>query len=251
MEAHMRIDIPPRERLIVALDVDTRDEALSIIQDLGDDVIFYKVGLQLFMQSGFPIVKSVAALGKKVFLDLKINDTPRTVEHAVKMAANADVQLFTLQGNGATSQAAKSGRDDRLFPKFLQLTYLSSWDEDDLKDYFHVAKNAKNFDMDNMVLRRTDRIIASGCDGVIASGSSVSKLRKKYSHEQLTIVTPGIRAADEPKNDHKRSLTPTEAIHAGATYLVVGRPIRDSQDPRSTASRIQDEIAQALANKAA
>src|ERR1700681_377674 len=106
----MRTDIPARERLIVALDVDTRDDAIRLVRDLGEDVVFYKVGLQLFMQHGFPIVETVAGLGKKVFLDLKINDTPNTVERAVRMAVNADVKLFTLQGNGATSAAASKGR---------------------------------------------------------------------------------------------------------------------------------------------
>jgi orotidine-5'-phosphate decarboxylase len=246
----MRIDTPPRERLIVALDVDTREEALGLIHSLGEDVIFYKVGLQLFMQSGFPIVKAVADLGKKVFLDLKINDTPRTVERAVRMATDADVKLFTLQGNGATSQAAKDGRGAAPYPKFLQVTYLSSWDADDLKDYYHVPKTwTKKLDMDEQVLRRSESILAVGCDGVIASGTSVGKLRAKYP--DLLIVTPGIRPTGSSKDDHKRSLTPTEAIRLGANYLVVGRPIRDAEDPRRAAASIQDEITTALAHQAA
>jgi orotidine-5'-phosphate decarboxylase len=250
VEDDMRTEIAPRERLIVALDVDTRDEALALVRKLGDDVVFYKVGLQLFMQSGFPIVKTVADLGKKVFLDLKINDTPRTVEKAVRMAANADVKLFTLQGNGATSEAATLGRGAGSFPKFLQVTYLSSWDANDLRDYFHIPKTfPKKMDMDEQVLRRSERIISSGCDGVIASGTSVGKLRAQYP--DLLIVTPGIRPAGVSTDDHKRSLTPSDAILAGASYLVVGRPIRDSSDPKGASARIQEEIARALASKAA
>jgi orotidine-5'-phosphate decarboxylase len=245
----MRIDIPPRERLIVALDVDKGVEALDLVEELGDDVIFYKIGLQLFMESGIPIVEQIVARNKKIFLDLKINDTPRTVEKAVSMAANADVKLFTLQGNAATSEAAKRGRGNKQFPKFLQVTFLSSWDADDLRDYFHLPKSFKEIDLDEQVLNRSARIIASGCDGVIASGTSVSKLRQKY--RDLLIVTPGIRPTGSSKDDHKRSLTPAEAIHAGADYLVVGRPIRESEDPRATAAGIQNEIAQALASKAA
>jgi len=103
--------------------------------------------------------------------------------------------------------------------------------------------------LDDFVMQRTERIIASGCEGVIASGTSVAKLRKKYP--ELLIVTPGIRPAGTSKDDHKRSLTPAEAIRAGADYLVVGRPIRDAEDPKGTAARIQEEIAQALASKAA
>jgi orotidine-5'-phosphate decarboxylase len=246
----MRTDIAPLERLIVALDVDTREEAFGLVDELGDNVIFYKVGLQLFMQSGFPIVKAVAKLGKKVFLDLKINDTPRTVERAVRMAADADVKLFTLQGNSATSAAARLGRGDHEFPKFLQVTYLSSWDAEDLRDYYHVPKTfPKKFDMDEQVLRRSEGILKDGCDGVIASGTSVSKLRARY--KDLLIVTPGIRPTGSSVDDHKRSLTPTEAIRSGANYLVVGRPIRDSEDPKATAAKIQDEIARALTSEAA
>jgi len=246
----MRTDIAPTERLIVALDVDTGAEALSLVKNLGDDVVFYKVGLQLFMESGFPIVEAVVGKGKKVFLDLKINDTPRTVEKAVRMSANADVKLFTLQGNGATTAAAKLGRGDKEFPKFLQVTYLSSWDANDLRDYFHIPKAfKKDVAMDEHVLRRTESIISSGCDGVIASGSSVGKLRAQYP--DLLIVTPGIRPTGAHTDDHKRSLTPAEAIRAGANYLVVGRPIRDAADPKGAAAKIQDEIARALANEAA
>jgi orotidine-5'-phosphate decarboxylase len=246
----MRTDIAPRERLIVALDVDTAGEAIGLVRQLGDDVVFYKIGLQLFMQNGFAIVKTVADLGKKVFLDLKINDTPRTVERAVRIAADADVKLFTLQGNSATSAAAKLGRGDHEFPKFLQVTYLSSWDADDLRDYFHVPKALpEKFDMDDQVLRRTESIRAAGCDGVIASGTSVGKLRARYP--DLLIVTPGIRPVGSSKDDHKRSLTPPEAIRAGADYLVVGRPIRDAQDPKGTAAGIQEDIVNALANQAA
>jgi orotidine-5'-phosphate decarboxylase len=250
VEHDMRTDIPPRERLIVALDVDTRDDAVRLVRALGEDVVFYKVGLQLFMQNGFPIVKEVADLGKKVFLDLKINDTPRTVENAVRMAANADVKLFTLQGNAATSAAAKLGRGEVEFPKFLQVTYLSSWDANDLRDYFHIPETyPKKIDLDEQVLRRSEGIISAGCDGVIASGSSVGKLRAKYP--DLLIVTPGIRPTGVSTDDHKRSLTPSQAILAGANYLVVGRPIRDTDDPKGTATKIQEEIARALANKAA
>ena len=245
----MSADIPARERLIVALDVDTRAEALALIRTLGDDVVFYKVGLQLFMAHGFPIVRAVAELGKKVFLDLKINDTPRTVQSAVRLAADADVKLFTLQGNNATSAAARSGRGAQEFPKFLQVTFLSSWDGADLQDYYQAPSAGKKLDLDEQVLGRAESIQASGCDGVIASGTSVGKLRARF--HDLLIVTPGIRPTGAATDDHKRSLTPHDAIRSGADYLVVGRPIRDAEDPKGTAARIQEEIADALASQAA
>jgi orotidine-5'-phosphate decarboxylase len=246
----MRINIPSRERLIVALDVDTAEEAIGLVNKLGNDVTFYKVGLQLFLQNGLPIVKAVADLGKKVFLDLKINDTPRTVEKAVRAAVNADVELFTLQGNVETSAAAKRGRGDKCSPKFLQVTLLSSWDRADLVEYLQTPpKYQLQIDLDNYVLHRTESIVESGCEGIIASGTSVRKLRNKY--QDLIIVTPGIRPTGGSADDHKRSLTPSQAISAGADYLVVGRPIRDSGDPKGTAATIQEEIAQALAGEAA
>ncbi len=246
----MHAAVPAADRLIVALDVDTREDALGLVRTLGSDVTFYKVGLQLFMGSGLQIVHELAGLGKKVFLDLKIDDTPRTVGEAVRNAAIAGVELFTLQGNAATAEAARKGRGGRASPKFLQVTLLSSWDHTDLSELLHVApKDQQQLDLDEFVLRRSERILASGCDGVIASGSSVSKLRRRYP--ELLIVTPGIRPTGAATDDHKRSLTPSEAIRAGSDYLVVGRPIRDAGDPRGTAVRIQKEITQTLENRAA
>jgi orotidine-5'-phosphate decarboxylase len=202
------------------------------------------------MQSGLQIVDQLVQLGKKVFLDLKIDDTPRTVGEAVRNAAIAGVELFTLQGNADTAKAAKLGRGDRLAPRFLQVTLLSSWDNADLSEHLHAPSRSQGpIDLDEFVLRRSERILASGCDGVIASGSSVGKLRKKFP--ELLIVTPGIRPSGAGADDHKRSLTPADAVRAGADYLVVGRPIRDANDPKATAARIQDEIARALANEAA
>jgi orotidine-5'-phosphate decarboxylase len=166
------------------------------------------------------------------------------------MSANAEVALFTLQGNAATTAAARLGRGHKQSPRFLQVTYLSSWDASDLSDYIHVPNTFRqDVDIDEQVLRRTENIIASGCDGVIASGTSVAKLRARYP--DLLIVTPGIRPAGASTDDHKRSLTPADAIIAGASYIVVGRPIRDAADPKAAAAQIQDEIVRAMAREAA
>ena len=245
----MRTDIAARERLIVALDVDTDAEALQLVDDLGSDVSFYKVGLQLFMQGGLIIVKRIIDKGKKVFLDLKIDDTPRTVEQAVRNSAIDGVEFFTLQGNRDTARAAKTGRGGRSSPKFLQVTYLSSWDSADLMDHLHIETATDQLSIDDQVVKRTRRILESGCDGVIASGTSVSRLRGEFP--KLLIVTPGIRPSGSSSDDHKRSMTPLEAIRAGADYLVVGRPIRCADDPQGTAHMIQQQIEQALRSKAA
>jgi orotidine-5'-phosphate decarboxylase len=246
--------ISPAERLIVALDVDTQKEAMSLVSQLGHDVTFYKVGLQLFMESGLHIVKALVSNGKKVFLDLKIDDTPRTVQEAVRNTAIDGVEFFTLQGNGDTAKAAKEGRGNRSSPKFLQVTYLSSWDTTDLIEHLNVPKELQKklqgqLNIDEMTVGKADRILTAGCDGVIASGTSVSNLRRRFPN--ILIVTPGIRPSGTNTDDHKRSMTPQEAISAGSDYLVVGRPIRTSTDPSGTARRIQSEIQQALASKAA
>ena len=245
----MRTEIPSQQRLIVALDVDSHAEALRLISELGSEVSFYKVGLQLFMAGGLTIVKRIVEQGKKVFLDLKIDDTPRTVQEAVRNSAIDGVEFFTLQGNAATARAAIAGRDQRASPKFLQVTYLSSWDGTDLLEQLNTGSGADKLSIDDQVVNRAKRIIDSGCDGVIASGTSVSRLRREYP--QLLIVTPGIRLASGSSDDHKRSMTPAQAIAAGADYLVVGRPIRSSDDPKATAHKIQEQIEQALRSKAA
>lgn len=249
METHTRTDIAARERLIVALDVDTGSQALQLIGQLGEDVSFYKVGLQLFMQAGLSIVKRIVGEGKKVFLDLKIDDTPRTIQEAVRNSSIDGVEFFTLQGNAATVRAARAGRAQRSSPRFLQVTYLSSWDSADLIEHLHIDAGSDAAFIDDHVVTRARRILDSGCDGVIASGTSVSRLRREFPG--LLIVTPGIRPEGSSSDDHKRSMTPFEAIRAGADYLVVGRPIRAAEDPKAMAAKVQREIEQALRDKAA
>jgi orotidine-5'-phosphate decarboxylase len=249
VERQMRTEPSARERLIVALDVDSLAEALRLMDRLGDDVSFYKVGLQLFMAGGLTIVKRIVEEGKKVFLDLKIDDTPRTVQEAVRNSAIDGVEFFTLQGNADTVRAARAGRGQRSSPKFLQVTYLSSWDSSDLLSHLHADTGAGKGSIDEQVVHRARRILDSGCDGVIASGTSVSRLRREFPG--LLIVTPGIRPTGASSDDHKRSMTPIEAISSGADYLVVGRPIRSSDDPQASAHKIQQEIEQALRSLAA
>ena len=245
----MRTETSGRERLIVALDVDTIDEALQVVSQLGPDVSFYKVGLQLFMAGGLSVVQRLVDEGKKVFLDLKIDDTPRTVQEAVRNSAIDGVEFFTLQGNADTVRAARAGRGSRSSPRFLQITYLSSWDTSNLHEHLHIDAGSDTLSIDDQVVIRARRILDSGCDGVIASGTSVGRLRREYPN--LLIVTPGIRPAGSGSDDHKRSMSPFDAIKAGADYLVVGRPIRCAADPKGIAHKIQQEIEQALRGQAA
>ena len=244
----MRPDTPAADRLIVALDVDTREEALAIVRSLGDSVSFYKVGLQLFIEAGMPMVRELIDGGKKVFLDLKIDDIPRTVEAAVERASiDSGVQLFTLQGNAETARAARRGRGTSDYPKLMQVTYLSSWNADDFRDSAGLGRDVTLPPFDEMVERRARTALGAGCDGVIASGTSVERLRQAFP--DAIIVTPGIRPAGNDAHDHKRSLTPYDAIRYGADYLVVGRPLRAAENPPATAAAIIADIDKALSER--
>lgn len=242
--------IQASERLIVALDVDHRDDALRLVESLGDTVSFYKVGLQLFLPHGMPFVRELIDSGKRVFLDLKVDDTPRTVEHAVAHASrDHGVRFFTLQGNADTARAAGRGRGDSEFPKFLQVTYLSSWDFDDWLAQMHFPKDLceqirTTVSFDEIIENRAREILGAGCEGVIASGESVEHLRNVFP--DAIIVTPGIRPQGSETHDHKRAQTPYDAIARGANYLVVGRPIRLTLARLDTAKQIIDDIARAL-----
>lgn len=244
----MEAEIQPSERLIVALDVDRQEDAIEIVESLDDSVSFYKVGLQLFLDAGMSVVHELIGRGKKVFLDLKIDDTPRTIEAAVRQATiNDGVQFFTLQGNRDTARAARKGRGDNEFPRFLQVTYLSSWDLADFREHLGLPGDFDIPPFDEIIEGRASRILSAGCEGVIASGTSVGRLRDEFP--SAIIVTPGIRPSGTETHDHKRSLTPYDAIKLGANFLVVGRPIRLTPPSmrRETAEAIVDDIGRALA----
>lgn len=250
----MTVETPASERLIVALDVDDQDDALKIVHSLGETVSFYKVGLQLFLPHGMPFVERLIKDGKRVFLDLKVDDTPRTVERAVAHASqDHGVQFFTLQGNADTARAAKRGRGDREYPKLLQVTYLSSWDLNSWIEHMHFPKEMRDkfvesVSFDDVIASRAQTILDAGCEGVIASGESVEHLRNLFP--KAIIVTPGIRPEGHESHDHKRAQTPYQAISRGANYLVVGRPIRNALPLArlDTAKRIIDDIERALSD---
>ena len=232
----------PGGRLIVALDFDDRESALRLADRLGDLVSFYKVGWQLFIGAGFPLVRELAARGKKVFLDLKVGDIEATVRAAVGNMRD-EVDLLTLQGTGATVRAAAEGRAERERPKLLLVTALSSVDSTDVRG----AAANPDLDIDDYAVDRARDALDAGCDGLIASGSSVGRLRAAFPGRDFLVVVPGIRPAGAEAHDHKRTLTPREAIRDGADYLVVGRPVRNAPDPAASAARIIDDIERASA----
>lgn len=231
----------PRDRLIVALDLPDADAARDLVTRIGDAAGFYKVGMELCMAPGFfELINWLRARGKQVFVDLKFFDIPQTVARAVARLSTHGVQLCTVHGNQGLMQAAAGAKSGGL--KVLAVTALTSLDRGDLDDL--------GFDCDvaELVLSRARRALQAGCDGVVSSGLEVERLRAEAPRE-LIVVTPGIRPVDNnvDTGDQKRVMTPARAIAAGATYLVVGRPIRDAADPRAAALAIQSEIAGALA----
>ena len=226
-------DIPPSERLIFALDVPTADEARRYVELLGDSVLFYKLGLELFMAGGyFELVDDIVAQGKKIFVDLKFFDVPETVKRAVARLDGRGVSFATVHGNENILEAACSAKGD---VKILAVTVLTSLDEGDLRDLGFQC-NPKE-----LVLSRAKRALAVGCDGVISSGLEAPELRADLG-ENFLVVTPGIRPVANV-DDQKRTVNVEQAFRNGADYIVVGRPIKAAPDPREAAESIQQTIA--------
>jgi len=231
------------ERLIIALDFDSREEALALVKLLGERIGIYKVGYQLFMRGGMSFVRELVRLGKKVFLDLKMGDIDRTIAAALR-AVPEGVEFVTINGGKATVAAAKEGRGERNRPLILSLTFLSSLDQDDLR----ALMMNENLELEEYVRVFTRRSIEAGCDGVVASGESIREIRREFG-SSLVIVAPGIRPEGKNRNDHKRALTPKMAIEYGADYLVVGRPVTEASDSLGVADAIIREANAAFTDR--
>ena len=233
--------IPARERLIFALDVPDLESARQLVSQLGDAVIFYKLGLEMFLSGDyFRLADELREQGKKIFADLKLFDIPATVASAVRQLARRQVDFCTVHGNDGMLRAAAEAKGDM---RILAVTALTSLDQGDLDDLGFQC------DARTLVLSRARRALAAGCDGVVSSGLEVTALRASVDHALITVC-PGIRPIlnDEAPaaDDQQRVMTPARAITAGADYLVVGRPIRDAANPRAAAETIQHQIASAL-----
>ena len=227
--------------LIVALDVQTREEAVAKINEIGDGVGFYKIGLELFTAEGPDIVKAVKDLGKKVFLDLKFHDIPRTVERAVRSGGKLGVDLMTIHsigGNAMIRAAADAAAEfGAAAPKILAVTVLTSLDEADLKDVGILSRTPAE-----QVRSAAYLAVASGANGLVCSPKEVSALSAALRAGTL-FVTPGVRPANADVGDQKRVATPADAVAGGATHLVVGRPILGAPDPAAAARAILAEMA--------
>jgi orotidine-5'-phosphate decarboxylase len=229
----------PRDRLVVALDVPSIKEAKALIETLGDSVGVYKIGLELLFSGGFDLARELAAQGHAVFIDAKLLDIEATVERATAAVAASGAAFLTVHALDAkTLDAAVRGRADSKL-KLLGVTVLTNLVREDLKE------QGVDRSPEELAVYRAMLAQEAGFDGVVASGVEAAALRNALGPGVL-IVTPGIRPKRAERNDQTRTISPAEAIAAGADYLVVGRPITRAPDPRQAAEAIVEEIASAL-----
>jgi orotidine-5'-phosphate decarboxylase len=223
------------EKIIVALDVPTRDAALRLVEQLRNEISFFKIGLQLYTAEGPEIVRAVLATGAKVFLDLKLHDIPNTVARAVESASNLGVQMLTIHLNGGSEMihAATGARANNI--SILGVTVLTSATEQTLREIGISDK------VDDQVLRLAKLGVEAEIDGVVASPYEIKKLRAEFG-DKIKIVVQGIRPSWAEPGDQKRFMTPRAALEAGADYIGIGRPITADPNPRDAVAKILSEI---------
>ena len=233
-------DLSPKDRLAVALDLPSEQEAMKLVDRLGDTCQWFKVGMELYYAAGNSIVQQLRERGFNVFLDLKLHDIPNTVAGAVRSVAQAGASLLTIHAGGgaAMMSAAAEAASAPGSPRLLAVTVLTSMDANELAG---VGINASPADQ---VLRLARLAQASGIDGMVCSAEEVAALRKETGPNTLLVI-PGIRPAGSSIEDQKRIATPAEAIAHGASMLVVGRPITRAADPAQAAHAILEEIVHA------
>lgn len=219
--------------IIVALDVETADEARSMVSRLRPRVNFFKVGLELYAAAGMPLVRELIGEGCDVFLDLKLYDIPETVKRAVAQIARLPIRLLTVHAVPSVMRAAVEGRAGAGV-KILGVTVLTSFGPADLRDLGYTC------DASELVAARTRQALEAGVDGVVCSPLEAATARA--IGPRLVIVTPGVRSAGKAVGDQKRVATPAEAIRGGADYIVIGRQITRAQEPAGEAARVLEEI---------
>ncbi len=235
--------IPEADRIIIALDVPTKDEGLALVSRLKDARTF-KVGLELFTAEGPALFRKLSALRKAIFLDLKLHDIPNTVTGAVRSAFRHGVQMMTVHTSGGREMMARAAEAARRIaeetgrpkPVLLGVTVLTSLKGADLEEVGQSSEVA------TQVLRLAGLALAAGLDGVVCSPQEIEVLRREFGPEPI-IVTPGIRPVWAAAQDQKRVMTPAEAVGLGADYLVIGRPVTGAPDPNKAFLRIVEELA--------
>jgi orotidine-5'-phosphate decarboxylase len=230
----LTVQLDPRERLIVALDVASVTEAEALVVRLGETVSFYKIGYQLAFAGGIDFARVLAGAGKRVFLDLKLHDIGNTVARGVESVARLGASFLTVHAYPQTMHAAVDGRKGSTL-RLLAVTVLTSYDDADL------AAAGYDFTVSELVGERAAQARDIGIDGLVCSGEEAAILRPVVG-PGMVLVTPGIRPAGAAVGDQKRVMTPSAAIAAGADHLVIGRPIVAARDPQAAAEAIVIEI---------
>ena len=241
--AYLFPSVTEKNPIIAALDVPTAEAALKLAQEIAPAVGAFKIGKELFVSAGPDIVKKIRATGASVFLDLKFHDIPNTVAKAIAAATRLDVQMLTIHtsGGGEMMRAAEKSAQDTAKaagtppPLVLGVTVLTSSNNETL------AEIGCEADTEKQVLRLAQLAVKSGLRGLVCSPLEIVALRKVLP-ASVQLVTPGIRTGTEKADDQKRTLTPREAIQAGASWLVVGRPIYAAENPRAAAEKILESI---------
>jgi orotidine-5'-phosphate decarboxylase len=226
--------------LIIALDVDTTPQALSLVERIGDAADFYKVGMELYAVGGMAFVDELIKRGRRVFLDLKLYDISETVKRATRQIAKSGATFLTVHGSGAVMRAAVEGRGGSA-TQLLAVTVLTSFDQQDLADLGYETPIAK------LVELRVTKALESGIDGIVCSPLEVANVRR-VGGPKLKLVTPGVRSPGAATGDQKRVATPAEAMQNGADYLVIGRQVTRAADPRDACNQIIQEIGASLSS---
>lgn len=238
-----------KDRIVVALDVETPAQALALVEQLRGLVGMFKIGKQLFTAAGPDIVRQIVGRGEKVFLDLKFHDIPNTVASAGVEAARLGVSIFNVHALGGSAMMratvdamnAAAEREKLTKPLILAVTILTSHDQASLHEI------GLERSLQEQVVRLAQLADRSGIDGVVASPLEIAPLRTAIENPNFVILTPGVRPRGAALNDQKRVMTPNEAVQAGSDYLVIGRPITGAENPAAAAQKISEEIEQAVA----
>jgi len=233
-----------KAEIIVALDYNNINEAIKLVDILGDSVLWYKIGSVLFTKEGPESVNILKKMGKKVFLDLKFHDIPNTVSGAVENCVELGVEMFTLHASGGAkmiSVAIQTANKMAAYkkvnpPKAIAVTMLTSFSQNDIYQDFGIYESPEN-----IVKKLVGLVVKAGGLGVVASPKEISMIRENFGND-LLVITPGVRPSWSDSGDQRRVLTPREAVQAGADFLVIGRPIIAAQNPKEAAERIIEEI---------
>jgi orotidine-5'-phosphate decarboxylase len=230
--------VKSHDPIIIALDFNSVADARMLVQQLGEEASFYKIGLELFTSAGPYFVRELVDAGKRVFLDLKFYDIGETVKRATDQVSRLGASFLTIHGSPQIMRAAHAGRESSKL-KLLAVTVLTSLDDDDLMEAGYVCGVR---DLASLVVRKA---LETGIDGVVASAREAVSIRTQAGRN-LILVTPGVRSPGAATGDQKRTATPAEALEAGADYLVIGRQVTRASDPAAAVGQIREEITNAL-----